>query len=105
MNAFTAELIGTALLVLLGDGVVANVVLKKTKGQGAGWVVVTAGWAMAVFVGVLVSSIASGAHLNPAVTITLAVAGKFNWEQVPQYVAGQMLGACGGAFLVLVQYK
>jgi glycerol uptake facilitator protein len=105
MNAFTAELIGTALLVLLGDGVVANVVLRKTKGHGAGWIVVTAGWAMAVFVGVLVSSIASGAHLNPAVTVALAIAEKFNWEQVPQYVIAQMLGACAGAFLVWVHYK
>jgi glycerol uptake facilitator protein len=105
MNAFTAELIGTALLVLLGDGVVANVVLKETKGQGAGWIVVTFGWAMAVFVGVLVSSIASGAHLNPAVTIALAIAEKFNRQQVPQYALAQMLGACAGAFLVWVQYK
>src|SRR5882724_8564484 len=105
MNAFTGELIGTALLVLLGDGVVANVVLKNTKGHAAGWIVITFGWAMAVFVGVLVSSIASGAHLNPAVTIALAVAGKFHWEQVPQYVVAQMLGACAGAFLVWVQYK
>jgi glycerol uptake facilitator protein len=105
MNAFTAELIGTALLVLLGDGVVANVLLKQTKGQGGGWIVITFGWAMAVFVGVLVSSIASGAHLNPAVTIALAIAEKFNWQQVPQYVLAQMLGACSGAFLVWVQYK
>jgi glycerol uptake facilitator protein len=105
MNAFTGELIGTALLVLLGDGVVANVVLKKTKGHGAGWIVITAGWAMAVFVGVLVSSIASGAHLNPAVTVALAIAQKFNWQQVPQYVLAQMLGACAGAFFVWVQYR
>jgi glycerol uptake facilitator protein len=105
MNAFTGELIGTALLVLLGDGVVANVVLKNTKGQGSGWIVITFGWAMAVFVGVLVSSIASGAHLNPAVTIALAIGKNFEWSQVPQYVVAQMLGACLGAALVWVQYK
>src|SRR5260370_30096763 len=105
MNACTDELIGTALLVLLGDGVVANVILKKTKGQGGGWIVVTFGWAMAVFVGVLVSSIASGAHLNPAVTVALAIAEKFDWQHVPQYVLAQMLGACAGAFLVWMHYK
>lgn len=104
MNAFTGELIGTALLVLLGDGVVANVVLKSTKGQGAGWIVITFGWAMAVFVGVLVSSTASGAHLNPAVTIALAIAKNFAWNLVPEYVLAQMLGACTGALLVWLQY-
>jgi glycerol uptake facilitator protein len=127
MNAFTGELIGTALLILLGDGVVANVLLKKTTGHGGGWIVITFGWGMAVFVGttghgggwivitfgwgmavfvgVLVASAASGAHLNPAVSVGLAVAGKFDWGRVPAYALAQMLGACTGAFLVWLQHK
>ena len=105
MSAFTGELIGTALLILLGDGVVANVLLKNTKGHASGWIVITFGWAMAVFVGVLVASSASGAHLNPAVSVGLAVAGKFDWGLLPVYVAAQMLGACGGAAIVWLQYK
>jgi len=105
MTPFLGEIIGTALLILLGDGVVANVVLKGTKGTNSGWIVVTFGWAMAVFVGVFVSAPASGAHLNPAVTVALAMAGKFDWRQVPIYVLAQMLGACLGAFLVWVHYK
>jgi len=105
MNAVTAELIGTTLLILLGDGVVANVLLKNTKGHAGGWIVITFGWAMAVFVGVLVASTASGAHLNPAVSVRLAVAGKFDWRLVPGYVAGQLLGACVGALIVWLQYK
>jgi glycerol uptake facilitator protein len=104
-SAFTGELIGTALLVLLGDGVVANVLLKNTKGHASGWIVITFGWAMAVFVGVLVASAASEAHLNPAVSVGMAVAGKFEWRLVPLYVAAQMLGACAGAGLVWLQYK
>jgi len=105
MSAFTGELIGTALLILLGDGVVANVLLKNTKGHASGWIVITCGWAMAVFVGVLVASAASGAHLNPAVSVGLAVAGKFEWRLVPPYVAAQMLGACVGAGFVWLTYK
>lgn len=107
MAAFLAELIGTALLVLLGDGVVANVVLHKTKGHGAGWIVITFGWAMAVFVAVFVSvSIAARAgHLNPAATIGLAAAGKIQWNEVPTYIGAQMLGACVGAVFVWLQYK
>jgi glycerol uptake facilitator protein len=105
MHPFTAELVGTALLILLGDGVVANVVLTGTKGHGNGWIVVTFGWAMAVFVGVIVSATASGAHLNPAISVGLALAGKFAWSQVPAYVIAQLLGACAGATLVWAQYK
>lgn len=105
MTALTGEFIGTALLILLGDGVVANVVLKGTKGHGAGWIVVTFGWAMAVFVGVLIASSSSGAHLNPAVSIGLALAGKFKASLVLGYVIAQMLGAALGATLVWVQYK
>ncbi len=105
MTPFLGEIIGTALLILLGDGVVANVVLKGTKGNNSGWIVITFGWAMAVFVGVFVSASASGAHLNPAVTVALAAAGKFQWPQVPAYLLAQMLGACLGAFLVWAHYK
>ncbi len=105
MSPFLGELIGTAILVLLGDGVVANVVLKNTKGSSGGWIVITMGWAMAVFVGVFIASGASGAHLNPAVTLSLAAAGKFSWSKVPLYIVAQMLGACIGAFLVWLQYK
>lgn len=100
MTPFTAELVGTMLLILLGNGVVANVVLKDTKGNNSGWIVITTAWALAVFVGVTVAGPASGAHLNPAVTIGLAVAGKFSWDLVPSYIAAQMLGGMLGAFLV-----
>jgi len=86
MTPFLGEIIGTTLLILLGDGVVANVVLKGTKGNNSGWIVITFGWAMAVFAGVVVSASASGAHLNPAVTVALAAAGKFDWHQVPVYI-------------------
>lgn len=105
MSPFIAELAGTALLLVLGDGVVANVILSKTKGNNGGLISITIGWAMAVFVGVYVSATASGAHLNPAVTIALAYAGKFDWALVPQYIAAQLLGAMLGAFIVWVAYK
>ncbi len=105
MNNFIFELIGTAFLVLLGDGVVANVLLNKTKGNNAGWLVITFGWAIAVFVGVYISAPQSGAHLNPAVTIGLAVAEKFDWALVPTYIAGQFAGAMIGALLVWITYK
>ncbi|MGN6386615.1 MAG: MIP/aquaporin family protein [Verrucomicrobiota bacterium] len=105
MQPFLGEFIGTMLLVLLGDGVVANVVLQRTKGNNSGWIVITAAWAMAVFVAVFISSVASKAHLNPAVTLSLAASGKFAWSAVPIYILAQMLGACAGAFLVWVHYK
>jgi glycerol uptake facilitator protein len=105
MTPFLAEFIGTALLILLGNGVVANVVLTGTKGNGGGWIVITTAWALAVFVGVVVSAPYSGAHLNPAVTIALAISGKFEWAQVPAYMLAQMLGAMLGAFLVWIKYK
>ncbi|HEV8541726.1 MAG TPA: MIP/aquaporin family protein [Verrucomicrobiae bacterium] len=104
MSAFLSELIGMLLLVLLCDGVVVNVVLQRAKGQNAGWIVITAGWVMAVFVGVFISSVASKAHLNPAVTIALAASGKPDWSDVPIYIAAQTLGACLGAFLVWLHY-
>lgn len=105
MTAFMGELTGTAILIVLGDGVVANVLLNKTNGFNSGWIVITMGWAMAVFTGVFVSASASGAHLNPAVTIALAYAGKFSWSLVPQYILAQMLGAMLGAFVVWLAYK
>lgn len=105
MVQFIGEIIGTALLVLFGDGVVANVVLKKTKGNGGGWIVITFGWAMGVFVGVYSVAAISGAHINPAVTIGLAAVGKFAWADVPLYILGQMIGGALGAFLVWVQYR
>ena len=105
MNNFLFEMIGTAFLILLGNGVVANVVLNKTKGNNGGWIVITFGWAIAVFVGVYISAAHSGAHLNPAVTIGLAVAEKFDWAKVPIYIAGQFAGAMIGAVLVWITYK
>ena len=105
MNNFLFELIGTAFLILLGDGVVANVVLNKTKGNNSGWIVITFGWAIAVFVGVYISAAHSGAHLNPAVTIALAVTEKFDWALVPVQIAGQFCGAMFGALLVWIAYK
>ena len=104
MNVFLGEMIGTMLLVLLGDGVVANVLLKRTKGNNAGWIVITAAWAMAVFVGVFIAAPVSKAHLNPAVTIGLATAGQIAWGLVPLYVTAQMIGAMLGAFLVWLHY-
>ncbi len=105
MNNFLFELIGTAFLILLGDGVVANVLLHKTNGHNSGWIVITLGWAMAVFVGVYVSAAQSGAHLNPAVTLALAMVGKFDWALVPVQIAGQFCGAMLGALLVWIAYK
>ncbi|PWT98582.1 MAG: aquaporin [Bacteroidetes bacterium] len=105
MTPFVAEITGTALLIILGDGVVANVVLNKTKGNNGGWIVITFGWAIAVFVGVFASAAASGAHLNPAVTLGLAVEGGFDWAKVPAYVAAQFIGAMFGAFVVWLTYR
>lgn len=98
MSPFMAELIGTMLLILLGDGVVANVLLNDTKGNNSGWIVITTGWGLAVFVGVVVAAPYSGAHLNPAVTIGLAIAGKFAWANVLPYIAAQMLGVSSAPF-------
>lgn len=105
MNEFTAELIGTMVLVLLGNGVVANVVLTDTKGNGGGWIVITTGWALAVFAGVVIAGPYSGAHLNPAVSIGLAGTGAFPWEAVPGYILAQLLGAMMGTTLVWLMYN
>ena len=91
-----AEFIGTAILVIFGNGVVANVVLSRTKGNNSGWIVITAGWALGVFVGVFCSQRFSGAHINPAVTLAMAAAGKFAWAKVPGYIVAQMLGGVRG---------
>ena len=99
MNTFIAEFIGTAIVITTGNGVVANVVLPKTKGHNGGLVAIVLGWTMAVFIGVYVSSKISGGHLNPMVTIALANAGKFDWNLVPAYILAQLLGAMLGAFL------
>ncbi|MBM3445858.1 MAG: aquaporin family protein [Bacteroidetes bacterium] len=105
MTPFIAELVGTTVLITLGLSVVANVALDKTKGQNAGLIVVGFAWAIAVFVGVFISADISGAHLNPAVTIALAVAGKFEWGLVPGYILAQFLGAFSGALLTWLTYK
>jgi glycerol uptake facilitator protein len=104
MAPWVAEIIGTMILILLGDGVVANVVLGKTKGQNSGWIVITTGWAMAVAVAVYAVGRISGAHINPAVTIALAAVGKFPWSDVPLYIVGQFIGAFIGAVLVWLAY-
>lgn len=105
MTPFLAEFIGTSLLILLGNGVVANVVLNGTKGHGGGWIVITTAWALAVFVGVVVAGPYSGAHLNPAVSLGLAIAGKFAWKQVLPYAVAQLSGAMLGSTLVWLKYK
>ena len=105
MTPFIAEVIGTAVLILLGNGVVANVVLNKTKGNNSGWIVITFGWGMAVFTAVYIVGQFSGAHINPAVTVGLAAAGLFDWAQVPLYITAQLLGAFLGAVLVWLTYR
>lgn len=105
MSPFTAELIGTMLLILLGTGVVANVVLKGTKGYSGGWMVITTGWALAVFVGVVFAGPYSSAHLNPAVTIGLAITHKFPWADAGPYILAQLIGAMLGAFFTWIVYR
>jgi len=105
MNQFFAEFFGTAMILVFGCGVVANVLLNKTKGNNGGWIVITFGWAIGVFTGVLISAPVSGAHLNPAVTLALAIAHKFAWAKVPLYILAQVLGAMFGAGLAWLAYK
>lgn len=106
MTLVTGEIVGTALLIILGDGVVANVILNKTKGNNGGLIAITFGWAIAVFVGVFAATtLGSSAHLNPAVTIAMAYAGKFSWADVPAYIGAQFLGAMIGATVVWLSYK
>ena len=105
MTPFVAELLGTALVVTIGDGVVANNILPNTKGNNGGLITIVLGWVIAVFIGVYATSGISGGHLNPAVTIAFAAAGKFSWALVPSYILAQILGAMLGALLVWMIYK
>ena len=105
MEQYLFEFIGTLVLVLLGDGVCAATSLNFSKAKGAGWVVIALGWGLAVMMGVLIAGPVSGAHLNPAVSLGLAIAGSFPWASVPGYIIGQMLGGFVGAILVWVFYK
>jgi glycerol uptake facilitator protein len=104
MSAFLGEVIGTMILIIFGGGVVAGVVLKKSKAENSGWIVITMGWGFAVAFGVYAVGSISGAHLNPAVTLGLASIGKFAWAEVPSYIAAQMLGAFLGATVVFLHY-
>jgi glycerol uptake facilitator protein len=105
MNTFLSEFVGTCLLLILGDGVVANVLLNKTKGQNSGWIVISFGWGIAVFVGAYTSIPGSGAHLNPAISIAFAYLGKISWASLPAYLGGQLLGAMTGAGIVWLTYR
>jgi glycerol uptake facilitator protein len=99
MTPFFGEFVGTGLVIILGQGVVSNVVLQQTKGNNSGWIVISFGWAMAVFVGVYCSAAASKAHLNPAVTLAFAVLGKIPWSLAPTYMTAQLLGAMAGSVI------
>jgi glycerol uptake facilitator protein len=105
MNVYIAEFIGTGLLLAMGSGVVANVVLNKTKGHDSGWMVITTAWALGVFIGVVVAGPHSGAHLNPAVSVGLAIVGDFAWDMVPGYILAQVLGAMLGSGVAYLVYK
>lgn len=105
MNTFFAEFFGTAMIIVFGGGVCSNVLLNKTKGNNSGWIVITFGWAVGVFTGVLIAAPVSGAHLNPAVTLAMVIAKDFPIADVPLYLSAQLLGAMFGAFLVWVAYK
>ena len=105
MNPFFAEFLGTAVIIIFGGGVVANVLLNKTKGNNSGWIVITFGWAAGVFTGVSIAAPHSGAHLNPAVTLALVLTDKFSPSLAPMYILAQLLGAMFGALLVWLAYK
>ena len=105
MNQFFAEFFGTAMILCFGSGVVSNVLLNKTKGNNSGWIVISFGWAVGVFTGVLIAADVSGAHLNPAVTLALVIAGKFSASLMPLYIAAQVLGAMFGSGLAWLAYK
>lgn len=104
MTAFLGELVGTMILIVLGAGVVAGVLMKKSKAEGSGWIVITAGWGLGVAVAVYAVGNVSGAHLNPAVTIAFASIGEFPWADVPMYILAQMVGAIIGAVIVYFHY-
>src|SRR5262245_42388546 len=104
MSPFLAELVGTMLLVILGDGVVANVLLAKSKGHNSGWIVITTGWGLGVAVAIYTVGTFSGGHINPAVTVGMAAIGKFPWKSVAGYVVAQILGGLLGATIVWLAY-
>jgi glycerol uptake facilitator protein len=104
MQAYIGEVIGTMILIILGDGVVAGVLLRNSKAENSGWIVITFGWGLAVAVAVYCVFQFSGAHINPAVTIALAVTGQFDWAQVPGYIIAQFIGAFIGAVIVWLAY-
>ncbi|MGH9469686.1 MAG: MIP/aquaporin family protein [Terriglobia bacterium] len=104
MRFFMAELVGTLLMILLGDGVVAGVLLARSKAEKSGWIVITTGWGMAVAVGVYAVGRISGGHLNPAITLSYALVGRFSWAHVLPYIGGQLIGAFAGAVLVWIAY-
>ncbi len=105
MTPFFGEFIGTGMIIILGQGVVSNVVLQRSKGYNSGWIVISFGWAMGVFVGVYCSAAASKAHLNPAVTLAFAVLGKISWSLVPTYIAAQLLGAMAGSLVAWLCFR
>jgi len=104
MQAYIGEVIGTMILIILGDGVVAGVLLRNSKAENSGWIVITFGWGMAVAIAVYCVGQFSGAHINPAVTIGLAVSGQFDWALVPGYIIAQFIGAFIGAVIVWLAY-
>jgi glycerol uptake facilitator protein len=104
MDIFLAETIGTGILIILGDGVVAGVLLARSKAQNSGWIVITMGWGLAVAIAVYAVGAISGAHINPAVTLGFAINGVIEWSDVPLYLAGEFLGAFIGAVLVWLHY-
>ncbi|MGH9899887.1 MAG: MIP/aquaporin family protein [Pyrinomonadaceae bacterium] len=104
MTNYLAEVIGTMIMLILGDGVVANVLLDKSKGQNSGWMAITTGWALAVMIAIFCVGRISGAHLNPAVTLSLAMIGSFPWAKVPGYMVAQIVGAFLGAVVVWLTY-
>ncbi len=104
MTDFIGELVGTMLLILLGNGVVAGTLLKNSKAENGGWIIITVGWGLAVTLAIYAVGSISGAHINPAVTLGLAFGGEFPWSKVPYYIVAQMIGAIIGAILVWIQY-
>ncbi len=104
MNPYLAEFLGTMLIILFGEGVVAGVVLKGTKSENAGWLTICIAWGLAVTMGIYAAG-ASGAHLNPAISIAFAATGQFDWNLVPGYCAAQFFGAFTGAVLVWFYYQ
>jgi len=105
MSLFISEFLGTMVLILLGNGVVSNVLLQETKGHNSGWIVITFGWAIAIFAGVIISAPYSGAHLNPAVTLAFCLIGKSMWTDMPAYITAQFSGAMAGQILVWITYR